>query len=125
MFPSYRNKLIDLLCKSTDWFIYDGSLVLKGLMMFVFLRHLNEVFLRFPVVTLSRSIISFDEEYQRYILVRIFWRKCSHYNHQSFIWFKRSPVCKYSKSINSYSSYIFSDISLSGETVIKEKFLII
>ena len=24
MFPSYRNQSVDLLCKSTDWFLYDG-----------------------------------------------------------------------------------------------------
>ena len=23
MFPSYRNQSFDLLCKSTDWFLYD------------------------------------------------------------------------------------------------------
>ena len=26
MFPSYRNKSVDLLCKSTDWFQYDGNI---------------------------------------------------------------------------------------------------
>ena len=31
MFSSYRNQLVDLLCKSTDWFLYDGTLVVKGL----------------------------------------------------------------------------------------------
>ena len=25
MFPSYRNQLVDLLYKSTDWFLYDGN----------------------------------------------------------------------------------------------------
>ena len=26
MFPSYRNQSVDLLCKSTDWFLYDGNI---------------------------------------------------------------------------------------------------
>ena len=26
MFPSYRNQSVDLRCKSTDWFLYDGSI---------------------------------------------------------------------------------------------------
>ena len=26
IFPSYRNKSADLLCKSTDWFLYGGSI---------------------------------------------------------------------------------------------------
>ena len=25
MFPSYRNQSIDLLCKPTDWFLYEGN----------------------------------------------------------------------------------------------------
>ena len=29
--PSYRKQSVDLLCKSTDWFLYDGTLVDKGL----------------------------------------------------------------------------------------------
>ena len=31
MFPSYRKQSVDLLCKSTDWFLYDGTLAVKGL----------------------------------------------------------------------------------------------
>ena len=31
MFPSYRNQSVDLLCKSTDWFLYMGTLAVKGL----------------------------------------------------------------------------------------------
>ena len=26
MFPSYRNKSVDLLCKSTDWFLCNGNI---------------------------------------------------------------------------------------------------
>ena len=26
MFPSYRNQLVDLLCKSTDFLLYDGNI---------------------------------------------------------------------------------------------------
>ena len=26
MFPSNRNQSVDLLCKSTDWFLYDGNI---------------------------------------------------------------------------------------------------
>ena len=26
MFPSYRHQSIDLLCKSTDWCLYDGNI---------------------------------------------------------------------------------------------------
>ena len=26
MFPSYRNQSVDLLYKSTDWFLYDGNI---------------------------------------------------------------------------------------------------
>ena len=26
MFPSYRNQSLDLRWKSTDWFLYDGSI---------------------------------------------------------------------------------------------------
>ena len=26
MFPSYRNQSVDLQCKSTDWFLYDGNI---------------------------------------------------------------------------------------------------
>ena len=26
MFPLYRNQLVDLLCKLTDWFIYNGNI---------------------------------------------------------------------------------------------------
>ena len=26
MFSSYRNQAVDLLCKSTDWFLYDGNI---------------------------------------------------------------------------------------------------
>ena len=26
MFPSYRNQSVDLLCKSIDWFLYDGNI---------------------------------------------------------------------------------------------------
>ena len=29
MFPSYRNQFVDLLCKSTDWFLYDGNIGLQ------------------------------------------------------------------------------------------------
>ena len=25
MIPSYWNQSVDLLCKSTDWFLYDGN----------------------------------------------------------------------------------------------------
>ena len=25
MFPSYRNQSVNLPCKSTDWFLYDGN----------------------------------------------------------------------------------------------------
>ena len=25
LLPSYRNKLIDLLCKSIDWFLYESN----------------------------------------------------------------------------------------------------
>ena len=31
MFPSYRNQSVDLLCKSTDWFLYYGNIGPKGL----------------------------------------------------------------------------------------------
>ena len=31
MFPSYRNQLVDLQSKSTDWFLMMGTLVVKGL----------------------------------------------------------------------------------------------
>ena len=31
MFPSYRNQSVDLQSKSTDWFLYDGTLAVKGL----------------------------------------------------------------------------------------------
>ena len=30
MLPSYRNQSVNLLYKSTDWFLYDGNIV-KGL----------------------------------------------------------------------------------------------
>ena len=34
MFPSYRNQSVDLLCKSTDWFLYImGTLVVKKLIL--------------------------------------------------------------------------------------------
>ena len=33
MFPSYRKQSDDLLCKSTDWFLYDGNMVVKGLII--------------------------------------------------------------------------------------------
>ena len=26
MFPSYRSQSVDLRCKSTDWFLYDGNI---------------------------------------------------------------------------------------------------
>ena len=26
MFPSYRNQSVEFLCKSTDWFLYDGNI---------------------------------------------------------------------------------------------------
>ena len=26
MFPSYTNQPVDLLCNSTDWFLYDGNI---------------------------------------------------------------------------------------------------
>ena len=26
MLPSYRNQSVDLLCKSTEWFLYDGKI---------------------------------------------------------------------------------------------------
>ena len=29
--PSYRNQSIDLLCKSMNWFLYDGNILLNGL----------------------------------------------------------------------------------------------
>ena len=29
--PSYRNQSIDLLCKSMDWFLYEGNITLSGL----------------------------------------------------------------------------------------------
>ena len=31
MFPSYRNQSVDLQSKSTEWFLYMGTLVVKGL----------------------------------------------------------------------------------------------
>ena len=31
MFLSYRNQPVDLLYKSTDWFLYEGALAVKGL----------------------------------------------------------------------------------------------
>ena len=31
MFPSYRKQSVDLQSKSTDWFLYDGNIVAKGL----------------------------------------------------------------------------------------------
>ena len=31
MLPSYRNQSIDLLCKSMDWFLYEGNITLSGL----------------------------------------------------------------------------------------------
>ena len=33
MFPSYRNQSVDLQSKSTDWFLYDGTLVVKRLIL--------------------------------------------------------------------------------------------
>ena len=35
MFPSYRNQSVDLLCKSTDWFLYNGNIGRKGLRQLV------------------------------------------------------------------------------------------
>ena len=35
MFPSYRNQLVDLLCKSTNWFLYDAN-VGRGLNLLLF-----------------------------------------------------------------------------------------
>ena len=29
MLPSYRNQSIDLLCKSVDWFLYEGNTGIK------------------------------------------------------------------------------------------------
>ena len=26
MFPSYRNQSVDWICKSTDWFLFDGNI---------------------------------------------------------------------------------------------------
>ena len=31
MFPSYRNQSVDLLCKSADWFLYDGNIIKNAL----------------------------------------------------------------------------------------------
>ena len=31
MLPSYRNQSIDLLCKSMDWFLYEGNITFSGL----------------------------------------------------------------------------------------------
>ena len=31
MFPSYKNQSVDLQSKSTDWFLCDGTLVVKGI----------------------------------------------------------------------------------------------
>ena len=34
MFPSYRNQLVDLQGKSTDWFLYDGNIAVgNGLIL--------------------------------------------------------------------------------------------
>ena len=30
MLPSYRNLSVDLLCRSTDWFLYDGNIGLQN-----------------------------------------------------------------------------------------------
>ena len=40
-----------------------------------------------------------------------------------FIWCRGSPVCKYPES-NHYSKYVYSDMSLSRERVIQDKFLV-
>ena len=36
--PSYGNQSIDLLCKSIDWFLYEGTLELNGLICYWELR---------------------------------------------------------------------------------------
>ena len=35
MFPSYRNQSVDLQSKLTDWFLYDGTYVVKRLSILV------------------------------------------------------------------------------------------
>ena len=55
MFPLHRNQSVDLLCKSTDWFLYDGKLAVKGLIKYLqtkeFLQalHQSSLFFLFQV----------------------------------------------------------------------------
>ena len=39
MFPSYRNQSVDLLCKSADWFLYDGNIGRQRVLRIIVLHH--------------------------------------------------------------------------------------
>ena len=39
MFPSYRNRSVDLLCKSADWFLYDGNIGRQRVLRIIVLHH--------------------------------------------------------------------------------------
>ena len=70
MFSSYRNQSADLLCKSTDWFLYMRTLVIKGLrkiysvkkciinfkLSFVFHAHEDQFFLKVCTKFLGKVI---------------------------------------------------------------------
>ena len=63
MFPSYRNQPVDLLCKSTDWCLCDGTLVVKGLkikflLVFSSLHFLNNLFVCFLYFNFSWKLYS-------------------------------------------------------------------
>ena len=78
--PSYRNQSIEMLCKSVDWFLYEGNtgiwwvnwmkdLKLKKWAFCIFA--LSNLFQMFYTVTLLKTLLKFPGNHQRWTFLSV------------------------------------------------------
>ena len=78
--PSYRNQSIKMLCKSVDWFLYEGNtgswwvnwmkdLKLKKWTFCIFA--LSNLFQMFYTVTLLKTLLKFPGNHQRWTFLSV------------------------------------------------------
>ena len=67
--PLYRNRTIDLLCKSVDWFLYNGNTGLNGKVDFWLMKTVKINMLIFRYMLLFSEAISF------FISISVAWGK--------------------------------------------------
>ena len=105
MFPSYRNQSVDLLCKSTDWFLHDGNIgrsrvkqtMSKATIFFVYYYYVNYVNIAWA--STSKSKLQRLYRCQKHA-ARLIYHK-GRYTHAS-------PLYNYMKTLNLFQLNIFN-----------------